>query len=198
VELATHIDGLFLRPLGEEDLERYAELVATNRRHLTSNGDYRQLIASSIQDLAAELRSAAPGRFGVWICDALIGRVDLIPRDGTNAVLGYWLDREHLHAGYATAACRELLRYGAEDLAITDVWAGVTHGNDRSEAVLRRLEFDEVADMGAYTRFHLDLARDQQAEARPSTHEQREHQGDEHAEHEPEHDRQAPTAHPTA
>jgi RimJ/RimL family protein N-acetyltransferase len=157
VLLGTEISGLVLRPLGVDDLERYAALVSRNRTHLTRHGDYEELARSSERDLESELREEAAARFGVWFKDALIGRVDLIPRDGTNAVLAYWLDRYHVGSGFATAACRELLVYGAASLAVTDVWAGVTHGNDRSVALLRRLGFDQVEDMGTYTRFHLAL-----------------------------------------
>jgi ribosomal-protein-serine acetyltransferase len=158
VHLGTEIDGLVLRPLAVEDRDRYSELVSRNRGHLTANGDYEELARSSEQDLENDIRNEAMARFGVWFHGDLIGQVDLIPRDGANAVLGYWLDESHLGSGFATVACRELLRYGAEHLAITDVWAGVTHGNERSVAVLRRLGFDEVADMGTYMRFHLALS----------------------------------------
>ena len=157
MHLDTEIEGLVLRPLGVEDLDRYADLISSNRDHLTRHGDYRELVAMPRQELEDELRSPAEGRFGVWSGDDLVGRVDLIRKDGANAVLGYWLDDQHLRIGYATAACRELLRYGEVNLSIIDVWAGVTHGNDRSAAVLRRLGFEEVADMGTYTRFHRAL-----------------------------------------
>ena len=93
----------------------------------------------------------------MWLERELIGRVDLIPQDGSNAVLGYWLDRDRLGSGFATAACRALLAYGAAELDVTDVWAGVTHGNDRSVALLRRLRFETVKEMGTYTRFHRVL-----------------------------------------
>lgn len=155
--LSTEAEGLLLRSLGVEDLERYAELVARNRSHLTSHGDYEELVHMSEQDLENELNDERPGRFGVWLDQELIGRVDLIPQDGTNAVLGYWLDANRVGSGFATVACRTLLGFGAENLGITDLWAGVTHGNDRSVAVLQRLGFEEVADMGTYTRFHRGL-----------------------------------------
>lgn len=164
MELHTEIAGLVLRSLGLADLERYAELVSRNRVHLTGHGDYEELVRSSAQDLGEELGADASGRFGVWFEDELIGRVNLIPRDGTNAVLGYWLDSDRLGSGFATASCRALVRYGAEALGITDVWAGVTHGNERSVALLGRLGFDEVADMGAHTRFHLAAVEDSTTE----------------------------------
>jgi RimJ/RimL family protein N-acetyltransferase len=157
MELATDVAGLVLRPLGEGDLERYEDLVSRNRGHLTRHGDYRELVDASSGELASELSEHVAGRFGVWLDTELIGRVDLIPKDGTNAVLGYWIDRDRLRSGVATAACRTLLRFGVERLSITDAWAGVTHGNDRSVALLRRLGFEDVGDIGSYTRFHLDL-----------------------------------------
>jgi RimJ/RimL family protein N-acetyltransferase len=157
VHLDTEIEGLVLRPLGVEDLDRYADLIASNRDHLTRHGDYRELVAMPRQELEDELRSPVDGRLGVWLAEELIGRADLVPKDGTNAVLGYWLDRNRLGLGFATAACCELLRYGASEMGVTDAWAGVTRGNDRSVAVLERLGFEAVRDMGAYTRFHRAL-----------------------------------------
>ncbi len=157
MQLDTEIDGLCLRPLELPDIDRYMALVARNRVHLTSHGDYEELVGATKQKLEAELREDEVGRFGVWLDHELIGRVDLIPKDGTNAVLGYWLDRNRLHSGFATASCRALLSYGEADLGVTDVWAGVTHGNERSMALLDRLGFSAVEDMGTYTRFHLDL-----------------------------------------
>jgi RimJ/RimL family protein N-acetyltransferase len=151
MELATDVAGLVLRPLGEGDLERYADLVSRNRGHLTRHGDYQEVVDASSAELASELSEHVAGRFGVWLDTELIGRVDLIPKDGTNAVLGYWIDRDRFHSGVATAACRTLLRFGVERLSITDAWAGVTHGNDRSVALVRRLGFEDVGDIGSYT-----------------------------------------------
>jgi RimJ/RimL family protein N-acetyltransferase len=161
VRLETGVEGLTLRPLNADDLSRYAGLVSRNRDHLTRHGDYEEVARASEQELEHELREPSAGRFGVWLDEELIGRVDLIPRDGTNAVLGYWLDQDRTGSGFATAACRTLLSYAANDMHVTDVWAGVTHGNDRSVALLGRLGFEAVRDMGVYTRFHrvLDMER---------------------------------------
>jgi RimJ/RimL family protein N-acetyltransferase len=155
--LATEVDGLTLRPLVSADLDAYAALVEANRDHLTSRGDYVELRAATKEELANDLASEEPARFGVWLGDALIGRVDLIPREGGDAVLGYWLDERHTGRGYATETCRALIDFGRRALDLTDVWAGVTKGNEPSERVLERLGFERVADMGSYTRFHRSV-----------------------------------------
>ncbi|MFJ8588956.1 GNAT family N-acetyltransferase [Streptomyces sp. NPDC093595] len=61
--------------------------------------------------------------------------------------------------GYATAACTALHGHAARELGATDLFAGVTHGNDRSVALLSRLGFEPVADFEDYTRFRLRLVR---------------------------------------
>ena len=96
-------------------------------------------------------------RFGVWLNEHLIGRVDLNPRTPEDVVLGYWLGGEYTGHGYATAACRALIDYGRTTLGARTVWAGVTKGNTKSEAVLARLGFRFVSDQGTYTRFTLPL-----------------------------------------
>jgi ribosomal-protein-serine acetyltransferase len=84
---------------------------------------------------------------------SLIGRADLVPVDPPRYGLGYWLGEEATGHGYATAAVRALLDH-ARSLGATDVLAGVTHGNDRSVALLRRLGFARVAEFDAYDRYH--------------------------------------------
>ena len=194
MEITTQIDGLVLRSLGEPDLALYEDLVARNRVHLTTHGDYADLVRASTGDLESELREPVAGRFGMWLRDELIGRVDLIPKEGTNAVLGYWLDEDRLGSGFATAACRGLIRYGMERLGVTDVWAGVTHGNERSVAVLKRLGFETVGDMGSYTRFHLTSAEDRPSDAVRALPDEKHEEHDEDADRDEERDGQRPSA----
>ena len=84
----------------------------------------------------------------------MIGRVDLIPRTPGDFVLGYWLGGEFTGKGYATEACRALIAYGKAELGATNIYAGVTKGNIKSEALLGRLGFE---DRGTYTLFTLPL-----------------------------------------
>ncbi|WP_018383043.1 GNAT family N-acetyltransferase [Wenjunlia vitaminophila] len=61
--------------------------------------------------------------------------------------------------GHATAACAALYSHAARELGAIDIFAGVTHGNDKSTVLLRRLGFEPVADFEEYTRFRLGLVQ---------------------------------------
>jgi len=122
-------------------------------------------VSAGVDDVARRLASedGSSGGFGVsWH-----GRVDLVPVDPPRYGLGYWLSAEATGKGLASAAVRALLDHAGSVLGATDVFAGVTHGNTPSEALLRRLGFRVVTDLGQYSRFHLSLARPRPVE--PST-----------------------------
>jgi fructoselysine 6-kinase len=159
IEFATSIPGLILSRLSGDHVEAYYNLIERNRDHLTAHGDYQEMRKARLRSIAEELKKEPDDgiTFGVWLGDALIGRVDLASREAGNFVLGFWLDHEHTGHGYATASCAALIDYGRSILGATDVWAGVTKGNTASERVLERLRFERVADMGTYTRFHRSL-----------------------------------------
>ncbi|WP_225257625.1 GNAT family N-acetyltransferase [Jidongwangia harbinensis] len=158
--LATADDSLKLRELGPADAAEYYALVQRNAAHLTMLGDYHDEVASNATDVAYRLaqRTEISVRFGVYLQERLVGRVDLIPVEPPRYGLGYWLSEEVTGRGYATAAVAALLRYAGEELGATDVFAGVTRGNVRSEALLQRLGFEVVADFDSYRRFHHSLS----------------------------------------
>lgn len=151
--------GLVLRELTCEDADAYYALLDGNREHLSRFGDHREESEATAAWVHQHLaRDPGPDlRLGIRLHGRLIGRIDLVavnpPRYGT----GYWLGASHVGAGYATAACTALYEYAARELGATDIFAGVTHGNDRSVALLTRLGFTPVAEFATYTRFRLRL-----------------------------------------
>lgn len=149
---------LRLRELRAADAAGYHALVQRNAGHLTRLGDYQDEVAAGIDDFTAQFSVPAevPVRFGVELDGQLVGRVDLVPVDPPRYGLGYWLAEEVTGRGLGTAAVAALLQH-ARGLGATDVFAGVTHGNTPSEALLRRLGFVVVADFENYSRFHLAL-----------------------------------------
>ena len=134
-------------------------MVDRNRSHLTQRGDYSDLGAATPESATASLheRDGGNARFGIWLDDRLIGRADLCPRTPGHFVLGYWLGSEDTGKGYATMACKALIDHGKARLGATDIFAGVTKGNAKSEALLGRLGFRVVEDRGTYTLFTLPL-----------------------------------------
>ena len=105
-------------------------------------------------ELAAD---SANLRFGIVLSGTLIGRIDLIAADPPKYGLGYWLAKNATGQGYASAALRALISHAGTELHATDIYAGVTRGNARSEALLERLGFLPVLDFDSYRRFHLGL-----------------------------------------
>ncbi|MFF5506192.1 GNAT family N-acetyltransferase [Streptomyces roseolus] len=159
-ELATRVPGLTLCVLTAGRADEYFALIDRNRAHLTQHGDYEALAASDYETAHAELlQDPSPSlRCGVLLHGALVGRVDLVAVDPPKYSLGYWLDHAATGQGYATAACRALIEYGATVWGATDVFAGVTHGNAKSGAVLTRLGFEVAEVFETYTRYHRALA----------------------------------------
>ena len=143
-----------------------------------TDGDFQDLGEATPGSLAAEFSNPDDriARFGIWLDGQLIGRADLNQRTPEifilgywlggadlnqctpgNFVLGYWLGGEFTGKGYATVACKALIAYGRAELNATTIYAGVTKGNVKSEALLGRLGFRAIADRGTYTRFRLPL-----------------------------------------
>lgn len=155
--LPTAAPDLTLRKLLPEDATLLHAVVQANQVHLTAHGDYANLVAASVETLAIELADLSQQRFGIFLRGELIGRVDLIPVDPPRYGLGYWLSEAARGHGYATHALAALLRLAANDLQASEVYAGVTHGNIRSERLLQRLGFTQVAVFDTYSRFRLEL-----------------------------------------
>ncbi|MFD9074265.1 GNAT family N-acetyltransferase [Streptomyces lasiicapitis] len=157
-DLPTRLPDLVLRELTAQDADAYYALLDRNREHLSRLGDY-QAESRATPEWVREHLDEDPGglRYGIRLGGRLIGRVDLIAVDPPRYGTGYWLDEAHVGAGHATAACAALYGYAARALGATDIYAGVTRGNDRSVALLARLGFEPVAEFADYTRFHLGL-----------------------------------------
>ena len=159
LKLETEIAGPNIATLTYDDAVAYYELVDRNREHLTRLGDYRSVRTASLQSVQDELSANSPNVVtGIWLSRDLIGRIDLIPKDPGTFVIGYWIDENAQGYGYMTAACRALISFAREHLDARSVYAGVTKGNQASVALLARLGFAHVADMGAYNRYRLHLA----------------------------------------
>lgn len=158
--LTTDRPGLLLTPLTSADAENYYAALIRNGDHLTRFGDYRDEQRATLEWVVGYFRDPPDAniRFGIRLAGRLIGRVDLNPVDPPRYSIGYWLDHAHTGHGYATLACAAAIEYARTELGATDIYAGVTHGNEPSVRVLTRLGFRPVTDFPAYRRYHLRLA----------------------------------------
>ncbi|KFC61994.1 putative ribosomal N-acetyltransferase YdaF [Devosia sp. LC5] len=158
--LTTEMPDLVLRTLTQSQALELHNLLQQNRDHLTAHGDYTDQVAMSYAEIEAELAVCDHSslRFGLLLRGALIGRIDLVAVDPPKYGLGYWLAEKATGKGYATAALQALTDFARSNLRATDIYAGVSRGNLRSEALLGRAGFLPVADFDSYRRFHLSLA----------------------------------------
>lgn len=157
--LELTFDGGLLRRLTAADADAYYDTVQANRGHLTALGDYLDEVAASANDFRERFANDSNPSLlmGIWRNDVLAGHVALIHREPPTWGLGYWLALEATGRGVATAAVGTILAFGHRELGVEEVLAGVTHGNDKSIAVLERLGFEPVADFDTYTRFGKTL-----------------------------------------
>jgi RimJ/RimL family protein N-acetyltransferase len=159
-DLPTEDPLLTLRPLTTGDLGPYYKLVDRNRQHLTRHGDYGFFRYATLDDVRTHLAEGSRNvRLGVWHSGELIGRVDLNPINPPRWVLGYWLDERMTGKGLMTTACRAAVRH-ARALGASEIYAGVTAGNERSTRVLKRLGFEHIEDVDGRSRWRLPLIPD--------------------------------------
>lgn len=165
-QIETLAPELRLRPLLATDAGDYHSLVQANAKHLTRFGDYQDEVAATQREIAAALadEQSPPLRYGIILVSELVGRVDLVPVEPPKYGLGFWLSQPVTGRGYATAAVAALITHAATSLGATEVLAGVTHGNDKSVALLQRVGFEAVADFDDYGRYRLLLTKTRTAD----------------------------------
>lgn len=155
--IATAVPELVLAPLSAADAGEYDDLILINELRLGS--DYASDVALTLVQRAAEFAGnpRPPLMFGIRLDGALVGRVDLVAVAPPRYGLGYWLSAEVVGRGYATASVRAVTSYAATVLGATDILAGVSHGNDRSIAVLARCGFSRVEQFETYDRYQRSV-----------------------------------------
>lgn len=159
IVVTTDIPGLVLRQHVPDDADPYYDLVQANREHLTRFSGYEDEVARSRTDIERRLHEPDESlRFGIWHQDELVGHISLLHQDPPCWGLGYWLSEHATGRGFMTAAASALLRFAKQSLSATEIRAAVTHGNDKSAAVLARLGFTDVADRPTHGSYVLHLA----------------------------------------
>lgn len=160
--IATSVAKLLLREIATDDARELFTLIQDNREHLAAHGDYVDLAAKTYSDIKSDLAKVR-GRgfnFAIEFDGQIVGRLELVPVDPPRYGIGYWLKKSATGKGYATAAIDALAEHARSALNASDLYAGVTHGNEKSVAVLKRAGFQQVADFERYARFYLSLSFD--------------------------------------
>lgn len=158
VYIPTGRAGVTLRALTPDDAGPYESAMKANGAHLTRHGDYVQEVEKAASEYVKEFERQGPAlAFGICEGEELVGSIALVPVAPPLYGLGYWLAESACGRGLATAAVEAVARYAKTNLAATGIFAGVTHGNDKSMAVLQRAGFQVVAKFEDYTRCHRAL-----------------------------------------
>jgi RimJ/RimL family protein N-acetyltransferase len=156
IELRTGDPSLSLRELTVAQADEYYALIDRNRSHLTQFGNYEEEGRATLKWVKTALACPAAGlRFGIWHDATLVGQAELAHRSRSSFAVAYWLGREHLGRGLMSQAILRLMEYARERLGATAFFAGVTHGNAKSTAVLLGLGYEIAIDHAHHTVFTL-------------------------------------------
>lgn len=145
-------DGYVLKPLRLADAGALAAAYRRNREHLApwdparpeeyfTDEGHAVEVARQVEAEADDRRRA----FLLWHGEDVVGRVtvdNIIRGVLQSSTLGYWVDREHLGNGLATAMVEHAVAVGTE-IGLHRIEAGTLLHNTRSQAVLQRAGFRE-------------------------------------------------------
>jgi len=138
LRLFDHRDAGVLFRLVERNREFLAEWLPW-ADHTVSEADVGSFIQQALEQHARNEGFHA----GIWFGGELAGAIGIHRIDWNNlsTSIGYWLDRGHQGQGLVTAACRAVLSYLFDHLALDRVEIRCATGNKRSCAVPERLGF---------------------------------------------------------
>ena len=153
--IELHTPRLLLRQWRDSDREPFARMNADPdvMRHFPSV-QTRQRSDAVVDALSEDIEKRG---WGFWATELrstgeFIGFVGItVPRQPLPCMpcveTGWRLAKEHWHKGYATEAARESLRFGFEDMGLSEIVAFSALSNNSSRAVMTRLGM--TRDLGA-------------------------------------------------
>ncbi|WP_227396915.1 GNAT family N-acetyltransferase [Jeotgalibacillus aurantiacus] len=144
-------ERLYFRPLAEEDIDEFVELLIRNRRFWTiyepKHPDPFYTRETQLEKLAEAKQQQKLGKeysWGIYHSETnrLIGSVSIysIRRlPFASAYIGYSLDEEHTKQGYGTEAVQAALRFAFRDFGLHRIEALVSPKNEASQKVLEKV-----------------------------------------------------------
>jgi [ribosomal protein S5]-alanine N-acetyltransferase len=126
--------AIILRPLTLDDAPDVQTLAGAYEVALNT-----LLVPHPYPDGAAEewIANAGPHTFAVDD-GRLVGAAGLVMKGDEIAEVGYWIGVPYWNRGYASAAAREILRYGFEECELHRIFAGHFARNPASGKVMRK------------------------------------------------------------
>jgi ribosomal-protein-alanine N-acetyltransferase len=140
-------DGTTLRELRLDDLEGYLAIVGDDRvtNWLSFDSRDRAAAEKALGNLVERAQHEDRPDYLLAVTrpddDRMVGFVRLGPTGVQAAHLGYAIAADHWGHGYATDACRTMLRFAFETLHLHRVSAAIGPENLASIAVVKRLGF---------------------------------------------------------
>jgi RimJ/RimL family protein N-acetyltransferase len=159
--LPTANDRLVLVPIEAAHVPALLDLAKKNEAHLSEYGDYSSLLESTAEAFTAELARNTDGELmTAMMCGGeIIGVASLIRYREHVFGLGYWVDKAFEGRGLVSAACRALIDHAVHTYAATEIWAGTSHGNERSIALVQRLGMRKVREQAGHLSFMLEVKK---------------------------------------
>lgn len=139
-----------LRTLQMVEAEKVFKTVDINREELKKWLPWVDSTVSSdnskkfIEEVRSKRDSAEEAPYGIFFKDEFAGHISLMARDNQAGEIGYWLDKRVYGKGLATKAANCLTQLGFSKLGCRSIVILAEEGNDASQAVARRLNFDEL------------------------------------------------------
>ena len=133
---------LKLRPFAEDDVAELVSLIGAREVAATTLRIHHPYTEKEARAFLARIHDDDEVRFAITLRDAgrLCGGIGLrLAPAHQHAELGYWIGVPFWGRGYATEACRELLRYGFEELGLHRIFASHFKHNPGSGRILVKL-----------------------------------------------------------
>ncbi|WP_273886897.1 GNAT family N-acetyltransferase [Rubrobacter naiadicus] len=154
VELVT--PRLVLREFSPQELDALARLDAeeTTRGFGWAGGVDRDGVAAALERWLG-LYPRGLGQLAMVHREdgALIGHCGLEPADGGRILLSYALSKEYWCMGLAPEACREVLRYGFEELGLEEIWSHTGAHRRAWRGMMERLGMELREEFGGMVRY---------------------------------------------
>lgn len=144
IEIPEH--GITLRELTLQDVPLLFDLVDYDPDHLRQFGDDIAEKYASIEKIEASIltpENAAKTRFGIWVDDTLVGRINIEPiQTGVSAEVGYFVGKKYIGNNYAATALKALCDYAFTSLGYQVLEAHIAVGNEASRKAVEKCGFD--------------------------------------------------------